>query len=403
MKILFLDWKSLGNEDIVSAAEYLNNNGYNIELGLYPFDNHIEDDDKEALETIKKDIKNEAPDFVMSFNYFPIVSKACNELGVKYAAWVYDNPAVRLFSYTLINNCNYVFVFDSQMYETFAVQGFKNVYYLPMAAAVRRYDNLPENPEKDKRLSGKISFVGHLYTESHNYFDRLEGKVSDYTKGYLQGLMRSQMEIQGMNIIDKSIPESVMKEMIDALGIKPGYDSVASYEYLYSNYVINRKITSLERCEILREIGEIYPVELYTSNTEFGGKGINNHGEVDYYLSMPYVFKNSDINLNISLRSIQRGIPLRAMDIMGCGGFLLTNYQEDMLQFFVPGEDYVYYDSRADLMDKLDYYLTHEDERKAIAESGYRKVAADHTYEQRLLEIIDTVCGSQSVTGEKHI
>ncbi len=403
MKILFLDWKSLGNEDIVSAAEYLNNNGYNIELGLYPFDNHIEDDDKEALETIKKDIKNEAPDFVMSFNYFPIVSKACNELGVKYAAWVYDNPAVRLFSYTLINNCNYVFVFDSQMYETFAVQGFKNVYYLPMAAAVRRYDNLPENPEKDKRLSGKISFVGHLYTESHNYFDRLEGKVSDYTKGYLQGLMRSQMEIQGMNIIDKSIPESVMKEMIDALGIKPGYDSVASYEYLYSNYVINRKITSLERCEILREIGEIYPVELYTSNTEFGGKGINNHGEVDYYLSMPYVFKNSNINLNISLRSIQRGIPLRAMDIMGCGGFLLTNYQEDMLQFFVPGEDYVYYESRADLMDKLDYYLTHEDERKAIAESGYRKVAADHTYEQRLLEIIDTVCGSQSVTGEKHI
>lgn len=393
MKILFLDWKSLGNEDIVSATEYLNNNGYNIELKLYPFDNHIEDDDSGVLETLKKDVKTEAPDFVMSFNYFPIVSKACNELGVKYATWVYDNPAVRLFSYTLINNCNYVFVFDSQMYETFAIQGIKNVYYLPMAAAVRRYDNLSKSTEKEEKYKGKIAFVGHLYTENYNYFDRLEGKISDYTKGYLQGLMRSQMEIQGMNIVDKSIPERVMKEMIDALGIKPGYDSVASYEYLYSNYVINRKITSIERCEILREIGEKYPVELYTSNIEFGGKGITNHGEVDYYLSMPYVFKNSDINLNISLRSIQRGIPLRSMDIMGCGGFLLTNYQEDMLQFFVPGEDFVYYESRQDLMDKLEYYLNHEDERRAIAENGYRKVAADHTYEQRLLEIIDIVCG----------
>jgi spore maturation protein CgeB len=393
MKILFLDWKSLGNEDIVSAVEHLNENGYSIELKLYPFDNHIEDDDKEALEMLKKAIQKEAPSFVMSFNFFPLASKACNEMGVKYAAWVYDNPAVRLYSYTLINKCNYVFVFDSQMYESFAVQGIKNVYYLPMAAAVRRYDSLPKSPEKEKKYKGRISFVGHLYSESHNYFDRLEGKISDYTKGYLEGLMHSQMEIQGLNIIDKSIPDRVMSEMIDALGINPSYDSVATHEYLYSNYVINRKITSIERCEIIKKIGEKYPVELYTSDTEFGGHGISNHGEVDYYLSMPYVFKNSDINLNITLRSIQRGIPLRSMDIMGCGGFLLTNYQEDMLRFFVPGEDFVFYESVNDLMDKLDYYLSHGDERRAIAQSGHQKVARDHTYEQRLQEIISIVNG----------
>ena len=187
------------------------------------------------------------------------------------------------------------------------------------------------------------------------------------------------MEIQGVNLVDRFFPPQAMQEMVDILGIKPSYDSVATYEYLYSNYVINRKITSLERSEILTEIGKKYPVELYTSNTSFKPQGVTNHGEVDYYLSMPYVFKNSDINLNITLRSIQRGIPLRIMDIMGCGGFVLTNYQEDMLDFFVPGEDFVYYESRQDLMDKIDYYLAHEDERLRIAENGHRKVAADHT------------------------
>lgn len=388
MKILFLDWKSLGNEDIVSAAEYLNQHGYKISIKMYPFDNHIEDDDKEASDKLLQEVKKETPDFVMSFNYFPLVSKVCNELGVKYASWVYDNPAVRLFSYTLINKCNYVFVFDSQMYETFASQGINTVYYLPMAAAVRRYDKLPRNPEKEKRLSGKISFVGHLYNEDHNYYDKLMEKASDYCKGYLEGLIRSQMEIQGLDVVSKSIQPEVMKEMIDVLEIKPGYDSVASYEYLYSNYVINRKITSLERCEILEEIGKKYPVELFTSDTGFNKAGINNHGEVDYYLSMPYVFKNSDINLNITLRSIQKGIPLRIMDIMGCGGFVLTNYQEDMFRFFEAGRDFVYYESRSDLMDKIGYYLAHEDERKEIAKRGHDRVLQEHTYEQRLRDII---------------
>lgn len=42
--------------------------------------------------------------------------------------------------------------------------------------------------------------------------------------------------------------------------------------------------------------------------------GIDNlkvHGPVDYYKQMPYIFKLSDINLNISLKSIRTGIPLR--------------------------------------------------------------------------------------------
>ena len=391
MKIMFLDWKSLGNEDIVSAAKCLVNEGYDIQVELCPFDNHIDDDDMEYEAQLSETIKEKAPDFVMSFNFFPIVSKVCNNLGVKYAAWVYDNPAVRLYSYTLINNCNYVFLFDSQMYESFATQGISTVYYLPMAAAARRYERLPDDVSKRKQYSGRISFVGHLYSEHHTYYDDMIGKVSDYTKGYLEGLMRSQMEINGLNIIDKSIPPEVMNDMVKSAGINPSYDSVATYEYLYSNYVINRKITSIERCELLTEIAKKHPLELYTSDLNFKPQGVHNHGEVDYYRDMPYVFKNSDINLNISLRSIQRGIPLRNMDILGCEGFLLTNFQEDMLMFFEPGVDFVYYESRKDLMDKIDYYLEHEDERVRIAQSGFRKVQQNHTYEQRLLEIIDIV------------
>ena len=65
----------------------------------------------------------------------------------------------------------------------------------------------------------------------------------------------------------------------------------------------------------------------------------------------------------------------------------MTNYQEDMLKFFTPDEDFVYYDSYESLMDKVDYYLSHEKERRDIAENGYRKICKAHTYEHRVDEL----------------
>jgi spore maturation protein CgeB len=279
------------------------------------------------------------------------------------------------------------------MYETFARQGIKTVHYLPLAAAFGRYDGITVTEDERKKWGGRVSFVGGLYTDRGNFYDRIKDQLPDRTRGYLDGLIRSQLQIDGLNIIEQSIGGGVLDDMVEVLGLKPNYDGVESLEYLYSNYVINRKITALERSEIICMIGEKYRVNLYSNDDEFKSDGVNNRGSIDYYSEMPLVFKTSDINLNITLRSIQRGIPLRAMDILGCGGFLLTNYQEDMLQFFEPGRDFVYYESRQDLMDKVGYYLEHEDERRSIAENGLKKVQAEHTLEQRIEEILAIVEG----------
>lgn len=76
---------------------------------------------------------------------------------------------------------------------------------------------------------------------------------------------------------------------------------------------------------------------------------------------------------------------------MGAGGFLLTNYQEDFLKDFVPNEDYVFYDSVEDCVDKCRYYISHEDERIRIAKNGYTKVKEKYNYKLRLAQIMDIV------------
>ncbi len=333
-------------------------------------------------------IKKENPCFAFSFKHYPLVSIVCQKAGLKYISWVYDNPQVALYSYTLINSCNEVFQFDSEMYETFASKGIKTVHYLPLAASPERLDTFCLNSDKDSLYRSKVSFVGSLYTEEHNFYERMLPKLDPYVHGYLEGLMRSQMQIQGYNFIESSLSEDLIEKMYVALPLEPHKGSVETKSYLHADYVINLKITGLERTELLKSIAARHTVDLYTKDTAFTAPGIKNHGIAMYYEDMPYIFKSSDINLNISLRSIKRGIPLRCFDIMGCGGFLLSNFQEDFLRFFEPDVDFVFYESQRDLLNKIDYYLLHEDKRKAIAENAYEKIKKDHTFDVRIEQIL---------------
>ena len=129
----------------------------------------------------------------------------------------------------------------------------------------------------------------------------------------------------------------------------------------------------------------------YSQNSDFSPEGVVNMGPADYFEEMPYIFKLSRINLNITLRSIQNAIPLRGFDILGAGGFLLSNYQVDLHRHFIPDEEYVYFESRKDLMDKIDYYLKNEAERAAIAKNGHDRVMKEHTFDVRVKEIIELV------------
>ena len=81
------------------------------------------------------------------------------------------------------------------------------------------------------------------------------------------------------------------------------------------------------------------------------------HKSIDYYSEMPRVLRKSRINLNVTLRSITSGIPLRVYDILGAGGFCLTNYQEVIVQLFKAGEELVVFTNKDDMFNKVEYFF----------------------------------------------
>jgi spore maturation protein CgeB len=59
---------------------------------------------------------------------------------------------------------------------------------------------------------------------------------------------------------------------------------------------------------------------------------------------------------------------------MACGGFVISNWQPEIAECFEEGKEIVTFRSLEECMEKIAYYLEHEEERKQIAAAGFRKV-----------------------------
>lgn len=378
------NWNVFGKEDIIECYNKL---GYNV---VSVDTNKIMDRTNPEFDTLFDSYMKEKYDYVFSINYFPIVSNNCKKHNIKYISVVYDSPLVSLYSYSILNDCNYIFIFDSSLYNEFKNGGINTVYYMPLAVNIDRLDNMTCSEDAAEKLKCDVSFLGSMYDEKYNFFDRLNN-LSEYTKGYLDGIMQAQLKVYGYYFIDELLTGDILKELEEKMPYTHNKDGIETPNYIYSNYFIARKLAELERKNILSCVSENFKTNLYTHNATQYLPKINNMGSVDYYNVMPFVFRYSKINLNITLRSIKSGMPLRAIDIMGAGGFLLTNYQEDFLIDFIPGEDFVFYESEEDCINKCRYYLEHDDERRTIAQNGYRKVKEKYNYILRLKQIMDIV------------
>lgn len=382
MKILFIPWESAGREDLLEAfiqeGHSLIDSPVSLEKKTYADLPEIE---KKLSEILYK----EHPDIVFTVNYYPAISDFCNERGIRYVSWTYDSPYSVLYSETIINPCNMIYTLDKEVFMEFHKAGISTVHYLPMAANTERLDAMP----KDLPFIYNVSFVGSLYLEGKQYaFDQVYASVPDYAKGYLDAIVAAQLKVQGYDFIEE-ILGPVIEDLRKVYPIRNEPKSLQSDENFYAQKIINPWITAVERIDLIEVVAKNYGMDFFAHHKELVLPKLRNRGSVDYYKEMPLVFRQSKINLNISRRGMKSAVPLRCFDIMGCGGFLLSNFQSGFLDMFVPGEDFVYYESKKDLIQKIGYYLNHEEERMAIARNGYEKVAASHTYRHRVREMLD--------------
>lgn len=352
----------------------------------------FEQDDIEKLNKYFDEIDVSKYDFCFSVNYFPEISNNCNRKNLKYLSWGYDCPFnVVNIEETLGNPCNYVFCFDGQQARGYINKGFDTVYHLPLGVNVKRYKAIKVSEKDKQRFKADIAFVGSLYEGEYAPIAEI---LDEYSKGYIEGVINSQRQLYGAyilnDVLDDELLDRINKHFIE---LKSDTSFRLSKEQLI--HVIDQETSRRERLILLNLLGRRYDTHLYSFHKYDKLDGINSHGTVDYFTEMPAVFNTSKIDLNISVKGIQTGIPLRAMDIMACGGFLLSNYQSELMEYFQYEQDMVVYESMADAVAKCDFYLKNDDLREKIAANGRANIFENHSMVDRLKIILDVAEISQ--------
>ena len=385
MKILYYYWNENCKEDCVEELKKLGNN---VCVWSHAFDSYTKD--IIFSEEIRQKIMKEGFDCIFSFNYFPLLSDAAMGAGIQYISWVYDSPHYTLEAKNLGNQCNHVFIFDFALYDRYNAKGITTVNYMPLPVNIKRLDKQLKGIRSTAPIHYRhdITFLGSLYKDEYNFFDHIE-YLPDHLKGFIDGIIASQMHVYGLDFPACLFDADKCNEMGKYVKIGLGDDYNNARDEIFRN-MIRKEITVRERKSLLKALGNIFSLDIYTKSKTDEIKAYF-LGTADYIKEMPEIFATSKININISLRSILTGIPLRVIDILGAGGFCLTNYQAELSEYFENGVELVWFDSTDDLIDKAAYFLAHDAEREQIASNGREAAERLFSYDVLLPKILSQV------------
>ena len=386
-RILLYDWGSNSQSDLQEELNIIN---WNIEVFVCDLKWKSYDEDPQFMEQFGEILKREKIDICLSFNFFPLIAKICAEYNLLYVSWIYDCPHNTLYSDTLKWNTNLIFTFDRMQMEQFRKKGVSQIYHLPLAVNVGRLDAMRAQVSKEvlqQHFSADVSFVGSLYEDN---FYRQISYLPPQLKGYLDGICRAQMQLYGIDLLEDVLDDALLSQLQKyvVLSVDQGYSM--TYRESFCDNFLRKNISSLERIEALNRLAERHKTVLYSDSSIENDKVIQK-SRVNYRNQMPLVFMASALNLNLSIRSIRSGIPLRGLDIMGAGGVLFSNRQAELMEYFEEGVEWIGFGNIDELMEKAEFYLAQEDLRRQIAIRGYQKVKAEFTYQHALQKIFHKV------------
>jgi spore maturation protein CgeB len=78
----------------------------------------------------------------------------------------------------------------------------------------------------------------------------------------------------------------------------------------------------------------------------------------------------------------------RTYEITACGGFMLHERSAELLTLFTEDEEVACFESKEELVAKIEYYLGHPQERNEIARAGYRRCVPAYSYDNRMAQIL---------------
>ena len=333
----------------------------------------------ETISALHQALATDRPDLVFSINMRGldtrgVIGQILVRLGIPLAIWFVDSPEF-IINEAAAPLCEVasMFLWDRSYLSQVKSQGYRT-YHLPLAADV----TLKSYAVSSAQFRSKISFVGNSLVS--DFLSRLAIKFPQNNAN------RKEMERAVTTILENRGQQLEVLEEVLAAG--EAELPCREAELFFRAYALH-SATSRYRTRLL---GELIPLGLTFFGDPQGwqkifGDRITVFPYVNYFAETPAVYASSTINFNATSLQMPRAVNQRVFDVPLCGGFLLTDRQEELFEWFEKDEVAVY-DGEGDIAEKADYYLKHQSVREKISKRARAKVLRRHTYKDRMAELL---------------
>ena len=325
---------------------------------------------------LREEIITKKPDFVFTVDHAGLIPELLTEARIPFASWFIDSPfywagheALRrsISSYCLL------FLWDRAYTKPLKEMGFKNVYYLPLATNPNVFKEIALSKEEKERFGCSVSFAGASFSHA----------LSLYEAYCRQKIRDPKIKVR----LDEVIKELSQNPLLDIKNLTSGLS--LEEEFVKCLDFAGSSLYRKEAVEAVAGLGlNLYGddgwKELFKGQSFF-------KGPIENRTDLPKLYNGSLINLNITKSQLRTALNMRLFDIAACGGFILTDWREDLERLFKVGNEVAVYRNKGELREKAAYYLTHPQEREEMAKRAKKKVLERHTFKKRMEKMIKTV------------
>ena len=250
----------------------------------------------------------------------------------------------------------------------------------------------PEFIKELKSQHPQVKYCSWIFdtTMQGKYCDQNEDFINIIKEyDYFFTVCKEQAEsLRNNNVNSYFLREGVDKFVYDFTGIKQIYD-ISFIGQVGSPVVHTDRILLLDNISQyftnLKIFGPLYPNS--DSILKFHAKR-QTYNDIEH----SKIVAQSKINIGHSGWShFDEYFSARNYRIMGSGGFLLANRSNGIEKVFEENKEIVLYNNISDCIDKIRYYLNHEDERKQIALNGKKKTLENYTFNHSLNNLIKII------------
>ena len=106
---------------------------------------------------------------------------------------------------------------------------------------------------------------------------------------------------------------------------------------------------------------------------------------------IPRIMRQSVVSLNFAsgFTGGVNQVKARTFEVPGAGGLLLTDYAPGLERLYNIGEEILVYRDLNELLESVAWVLNNPSRRDAMALAGFLRTKRDHTYDQRMQEVLE--------------